>query len=318
MSFKSRLVACSIYVLFLLVPLTSAFPASIDSLVLNPSNSAAIQAREETALSSLRPPGDFTFTVGGGSRHVHYKYCFAGIVRGLNEFAQRPFDALHPAPYDSLASNLRIIIRGPLAGGGFQARYGIWGLQIAANHMVETGGFRSFRFTLRWQGELVGTLWLVPAPPRGDVGNDGALRIGPNEGPNEALSTVALEEFDRGGANAAPIQIRITAQVGPAPALNDVLITVIAGLVQVARQEMHQLVASSYLRFTIPPYRALLRLGALGPASRRPPEWFTYDIVRQMLVWVADDVLKSQVTALQIMITQNGNEVGNGGVTLLG
>lgn len=314
MSFKSRLVACSIYLLFLLVPLTSAVPASSNSLALNPSDAASIQAREETALSTHRPPRDFTFTVDGGSSPFYYKHCFAGIVRALNIFSQTSFDAPYPTTYEWRTGSLRIIIRGPLAGGGFQTRYGIWGLQVAANHMVETGSFRSFSFTLRWQGAVVGTLWLVPIPTGGDVGNDGALRLGTNEAPG----AVAPEEVDSGGANAEPIDFTITPRGGPAPPFNDVLITVIGGLVQVAQQDMQGLVASSYLRFTNPPYRALLRLGALGPETRRPPAWFTYDVVRQLLAWVAVDVLNSEVTAVFIKMWQNGNEVGNGGVTLLG
>ena len=248
-------------------------------------------------ISAKLPPPHFNIDISLGIVSLSSKGCFYFTIRTLYALTRVPFDSrsrfsmvLQFPEFPDIALSLT----GPYEGGGYDTRYIVWGLALAAKYMVNRNSFRDWYFTLRLQDAVKGTIWY-------------------HQSPYESIETnTSLPGLDSDDQNALVEFSIVDLPTGYELDFNDVMMVIIGGLTDVAPHDIQQRVRGNYFRTEFPPFRAEFDLRA-ATARAVPPIWFTYDIVRQALARLALWYMQGQICKpARITMMINGVHVGYG------
>ncbi|KAL8738767.1 MAG: hypothetical protein Q9181_000484, partial [Wetmoreana brouardii] len=262
----------------------------------------AIEDASPSNLSALKPPREFTFDLAGGSVPLNKRGCFQLTIIALATLAKAPYVSREPAStYLRIPSApaMALSMSGLYPGGGFDVRFMIWGLTLAIKRMVDQERFLNWRFTLRWRGDLAGTLWYFYDRSYDGIG-------GASVWENATQTELPTVPSKLGDKNAGGITFGIEELPGRPLYLNDVMMAIVSGLTEIAVYDMEQQVREDYFETVFARYNAKFRL---WPAERPsvPPTWFTYEVVRLALQIMAWGYLQRVTTRpIQISIFRNG------------
>ncbi|KAI4127651.1 MAG: hypothetical protein LQ338_003099 [Usnochroma carphineum] len=255
--------------------------------------------------------GDFTFTVSGGTVPLSDKGCFLLTFAALGYFVFYPLDWHSPrsaVQRDNRVPGISILFRGWHAEGGFDYSLMIWGLIEAFKYMVGQDQFRTWLFRLKWRGTLVGTIWFT-------IGNSQeGLEANRND---NWMDTTPTEFVDASSVtdNADVFEYAIREMPGNSLNIHDVMMVLIGGMRNMAGLESSDQVVGDHYESTFAPYRGKFELSPAVP-PHTSPTWFTYNVVRGALGWLARWYYEHQVyRPTQIMIQRNGLYCGHGSLT---
>ncbi|KAL9605308.1 MAG: hypothetical protein Q9179_001482 [Wetmoreana sp. 5 TL-2023] len=264
-------------------------------------------------LSALKPPREFTYNLAGGSVPLNNRGCFQLTIHALATLVKAQYVSREPtSTYLRVPSapGMALSLSGVHQGGGFDVRFMIWGLTLAIKRMVDQERFRNWRFTLRWRGDLVGTLWYFY-----ESSHDGVEGNGPPIWENTTrieLPTVPSRLVDE---NAGGITFGIEEVHDSNLRLNDVMMVIVSGLTDIAVHDMENQVRQDRFETFFVRYNARFRLwpDVQPPAS---PTWFTYEVVRSALQTVASGYLQQEtIRSIRILIFRSGIVYGHGELT---
>ncbi|KAL8888445.1 MAG: hypothetical protein Q9215_004123 [Flavoplaca cf. flavocitrina] len=269
----------------LLIPTASA-PLLAGELVhisSTPSPGSGSPTIAQPGLSATLPPPGFAIRVSGGSKPIHNHDVFKLSVKALATFAVNSFDRSYRANVLQLHKDAKIALALGGPGTNFLANYTIWGITLATKYMVDQHSFRNWRFQLYWQQNYVGQIWYVNGHQISTPSAIDALRTSGQEVLWQTNNTTTQPEIANLGA--AP-NIRIAPIQGPALTLNEVMMTIISGLSDLAPHNKDQRVQNTRFITNFAPYRGRIDIGFSWPPQLSPP-WYTYSFLIQLLEGLA-------------------------------
>lgn len=111
--------------------------------------------------ANLPPTADFGLEITGGRTILNSRGCFFDIIVALSGLSAVDFDGHVDNPETISSPNVfgvALHMSGPQGRGGFDVKYMIWGLALAAKWMTDERNFRDWQFELAWDRRVVGAL----------------------------------------------------------------------------------------------------------------------------------------------------------------
>jgi len=147
----------------LLASSVSTSPMPVDAL--------SVRAPNISATDAPWGPGDFNIIVAGqGQNPLARKACYVSAVSMLAMQASQDFHDQLRWPWtaftDARYPDLTILVAGAHASDRIPRRYVLWGMARLMNHLVSGNDFRDSFFLLRFQGSVVGSIYIGPPPQR--------------------------------------------------------------------------------------------------------------------------------------------------------
>ncbi|KAL9636887.1 MAG: hypothetical protein Q9204_002086 [Flavoplaca sp. TL-2023a] len=246
------------------------------SLVPSPANSALNITQPE--LSATLPPPSFSIRVFGGTKPITSQDVFRLSISSLTILAAKSFDLSYRANILSLRRDGKIALALGGPGTYFLPNYTIWGITLATEYMVGHS-FRNWRFELYWQQALVGQIWYVNAHQMSTPSVTDALNIDDQQVLWQTKSIIAQSEVANLGVAPA---IGILPIPGFLLTLNEVMMTIIGGLSDLAPHDADQRVPQNKFFTRFAPYRARIYIAFSWP-PQLSPAWYTYHFLVNFL-----------------------------------
>ncbi len=146
---------------FLLAPFVSTSPTPV----------IALSPRDPSASDPPWGPNDFSIRVAGqGPNPLAQRACYVSAVSMLAAQAAQDFHGRLSSPRVTFSHaqypDLAIIVASAHAFDCVPRRYVLWGMARLMNYLVLGNDFRDSFFVLRWQGSMVGNIYMGPPPQR--------------------------------------------------------------------------------------------------------------------------------------------------------
>ncbi|KAL8829032.1 MAG: hypothetical protein Q9191_002243 [Dirinaria sp. TL-2023a] len=238
-------------------------------------------------VSARLPPQGFAFEVSGGTRPLNERGCFGVAISAFSDLAYSQLDSVSPAAksYQLLQyPDIILNLAGP-RGRGFTVKYMIWGLTTAMKYMVDYHEFQNWRFDLKWQRNLVGTIWFVYGGRREKI--EGNYTAGFQNVTGSGLSTGFLRLKGRNNA-----RVSFHWLSGSDLSFEEVMMVIIGGFTDLAVVDITQRVTGDRFVAVFPPYRTRFDL-QLEPLSASL-HGFSYEFVCSILLATAQFYLVQQ------------------------
>ena len=214
-------------------------------------------------ISANLPPIGFTVDIDHDTKDVDSRACFWLTLMAVADLATNPFDSTIDESW---------VIKKPGSGGmmlslsgrsnprgGFKVKYMIWGLVSAIRYMDSQDDWRNYRFTLKWQGNEIGSIIFI-----GGRGADDEFPTKLFINQSIAQDPNAVLDF-RVGWNSPERSIPF----------NDVMMNLIGGFSDLALHDMDDRIRDAEYQTAFPPYEASIKLRPLTQV----PIWWTYSVV---------------------------------------
>ncbi|KAL8900625.1 MAG: hypothetical protein Q9192_000969 [Flavoplaca navasiana] len=252
------------------------------SLTPSPTNSAFTLAQPE--LSVTLPPSSFSIRVFGGTKPINSQDVFRLSISAFATLAAKSFDRSYRANILLLHRDPKIALALGGPGANFLANYTVWGITLATAYMVGHS-FRNWRFELYWQQQLVGQIWYVNGHQLSTPLVSDALDTDDQQVTWRNKSTIA--QYQVANLGAAPA-IWILPIPGFLLTLNEVMMTIIGGLSDLAPHDTDQRVPKNKFFTRFAPYRARIDIAFSWP-PQLSPAWYTYhflvDFLERLASW---------------------------------
>ncbi|KAL9034473.1 MAG: hypothetical protein Q9180_005388 [Flavoplaca navasiana] len=250
------------------------------SLRPSPANNALTLALPE--LSATLPPSSFSIRVFGGTKPINSQDVFRLSTSALASLAAKPFDRSYRANILSLRRDGKIALALGGPGAYFLPNYTIWGITLATEYMVGHS-FRNWRFELYWQQYHVGQIWYINGHQLSTPSVTDALNTDDQQVTWRTNSIIAQSEVANLGAAPA---IEILPIPGFLLTLNEVMMTIIGGLSDLAPHDTDERVLNNQFFTRFAPYRARIDIAFSWP-PQLSPAWYTYHFLVNFLEGLA-------------------------------
>lgn len=266
-----------------------------------------------TNLSATLPPDSFSIEPIIGGVSLDRGGCFLVTIAALSHLVQADYESSDALQIIRGYPRLEIGLDGPSAENPeFQVKYMIWGITLAYKHMVDNNQWLESRFTLRSRNVVVGSLWYASNPhPWLQATNETSAA---STSTPAVYSLAQLVDDDENPAITFDISELVPEARGQILAMKYVMMAIVAGFTDIARHDMDRQYPTRRFTTVFPSYGAEFDLLVNYQPTRRP--WFTYDVLRRVLVQLAGCYLsqwpwKSAVVAMKL----DGVRVGSGLLT---
>ncbi|KAL8645981.1 MAG: hypothetical protein Q9226_007057 [Calogaya cf. arnoldii] len=302
---------------FCLITLSTSTPLPADEPGNNnlglPYDSNALSIAQPR-LSVRLPPPRFAITAASGTKPIRDRDIFELSIKVLSQVALTPFGISYRAHVYTVpnAPNIGLGVGGP--GARHFTNYTVWGLTLATKYMVDNNSFRNWRFKLYYGTVFVGQIWYVNGNPILNV-NDTNTTNDPALPPQTQITQLQDPQIPTLGAVPA-IQFWPSGP-GPQPTLNEVMMTIISGLSEIAPYDKDQKIANNYFSTNFAPYRGTLEINFSWPPLLAPA-WYTFKFMIALLGFMAQKYInflgQPGPPRLRVLVKQSagGLEVGRG------
>ncbi len=246
---------------------------------------AEVPVNTSSSLSMTLPPSDFTIEATVGTVKLDRRGVFplTIVVLGLLA-ALSPNDSVKPRDYKARdITGMSLATSGTGPQGQLLAQHTIWGLILAIKYMKDRQSFRNWRFTLRWQGNVVGTLLYLYKNARDSIGA------------SETPSAMDLLQTNTSllAPPGIPVDdVRTVLSIRPVEAVvidyDDAMMAVAGGMADLATHRMYEHVVTDCFYSNWLPYAGTFAVYSTPPVpASLQPDWFKYHVVSQVLAKLA-------------------------------
>ncbi|KAI4170989.1 MAG: hypothetical protein LQ346_008790, partial [Caloplaca aetnensis] len=227
-----------------------------------------------TSLSVTLPPSDFTIEATVGTIKLDRRGIFPLTIIVLGLLAALPPN--HPVkPRDYTArdiAGMSLATSGIGPQGQLLAQHMIWGLILAIKYMKDRQNFRNWRFTLRWKGNVVGTLLYFYKSARDSIGGPETLSAMDLLQTNASVSAPpgVPVDYPRTGFSIYPVDAVVIDY-------DDAMMAVAGGMADLATYRMDERVDADCFSTKWLPYAGTFALYSTRPVpASLSPDWFKY------------------------------------------
>ncbi|KAL8916124.1 MAG: hypothetical protein Q9208_008691 [Pyrenodesmia sp. 3 TL-2023] len=239
-----------------------------------------IPVNSSSFLAATLPPSDFTVEATVGTVELDRRQVFPLTIHALSELVGLPpNDPVRAQDYRlPEIQGMSLATSGVGPQSQFQAQYMIWGLTLAVRFMKDRQEFRNWRFTLQWQGNVVGGLFYLHRSPRDTIDSSATLSVG------DAWQTDAPRAAPSTPVDNAVVTFSIYAADRVHIDYDDAMMVLVAGMTDLAGHRMDEPVDRYHFETTWLPYTGWFSLSPskVTPASLRQG-WFVYGLVSQLI-----------------------------------
>ncbi|KAL8900016.1 MAG: hypothetical protein Q9207_005905 [Kuettlingeria erythrocarpa] len=283
-----------------------------------------VPVNTSSSLSVTLPPSDFTIEATVGTVKLDRRGVFPltivvlGLLAGLS-----PNDQVKPRDYRARdITGMSLATSGIGPQGRVLAQHLIWGLILAIKYMKDRQNFRNWRFTLRWQGNIVGTLLYLYKDAHDSIGAPEALSAMDLLQANTSISAPPGISVDN---------LRTVVSIRPVEAVvidyDDAMMAVAGGMADLAAHRMNEHVVADCFYSNWLPYAGTFALYSTPPVpASLQPDWFKYHFVSLVLAKLAITYSSPRSTICRlpyrmvcctayIAMLSNGDAVGGGFLT---
>lgn len=281
----------------LLASFVSTSPTPVDAL--------SLRAPNISATDLPWGPNDFSIIIAGqGPNPLARKACYVSAVSMLAAQAAQDFHGRLRSPRVAFTQaqypDLIILVAGADRSHCIPRRYLLWGMARLMNHLVPGNDFRDFFFVLKFQGSLVGNIYIGPPPQRVGTGNEALIALEPSIIDQANDTTATLISVD-----ALSFHFQF---YGRSLTMSDVFMGAIGALIEAAQPASDEKLRS-FIGF-FQPYMAVYHWFS-SPAG---PSSFTYSMLIRLIEASAMFALEQMdFHQLRVLVTNGTREVGGGG-----
>lgn len=237
-------------------------------------------------LAGTLPPPDFTIEATVGTVELDRRAVFPLTITALGDLVGLPSDdQARPRDYRSPDfQDMSLATSGIGPQSQFLPQHMIWGLTLAVKYMKDQQQFRNWRFTLQWQGNVVGTLLYLYTSPGDTIESSATPSAGDLWQPDAPISAHGIPVDD------AVVTTEIYAVESVQIEYEDAMMVLVSGMTDLAMHRMDEPVVGYHFDTTWLPYACwfLLNPSKVTPGSL-PPRWFRYNRVRQLILRLSSE-----------------------------